>query len=82
MDDISSVKKSDAFYLETLSHITSLPILMINTKGDILLNLGGWRDEDHAVCQDKVLNDEIIAKVNDKNIFIYYDIFYILDPVI
>ena len=77
MDDISSVKKSDAFYLETLSHITSLPILMINTKGDILLNLGGWRDEDHAVCQDKVLNDEIIAKVNEKNIFIYYDIFYI-----
>lgn len=77
MDNISSVKKSDAFYLETLSHITSLPILMINTKGDILLNLGGWRDEDHAVCQDKVLNDEIIAKVNEKNIFIYYDIFYI-----
>lgn len=77
MKDLSFVKDNEAFYLETLAHITSLPIVMIDKDGSVLLNLGGWKDIDLAVNQDNVLKEDIIKKTQDKNIFIYYDIFYI-----
>ena len=77
MKDISLLKDTADFYLETLAHITSLPIVMIDKDGNVLLNLGGWRDIDLAVSQDSFLKEEIIKKIQNKNIFIYYDIFYI-----
>lgn len=65
------------FYLENLEHITSLPIVMLDRKGNILLNIGGWRDKDLALKQDNILKDDIIKKSENKDIFLYYDIFSI-----
>lgn len=71
-------KKEDTeFYLENLEHITSLPIVMLDRNGNILLNISGWRDKDLALKQDNILKKDIIEKSKNKNIFLYYDIFSI-----
>ena len=77
MNDHFFNKDDSLFYLQTMEHITSLPIVLLDKDGNILLNLGGWRDKDLALSQDKILKEDIIKKAQDNNIFIYYDIFCI-----
>ena len=62
MNDHFFNKDDSLFYLQTMEHITSLPIVLLDKDGNILLNLGGWRDKDLALSQDKILKEDIIKK--------------------
>lgn len=64
----------ERFYLETVAHLTHLPVHLTDADGNILLDLSGWKDDTDPLVADKNFVYQLINTVKAQEICIFRDI--------
>lgn len=65
------------FYLQTIAHITHIPLMLIRADGSCELSFSGWREDTNPLIEDKAFSQQLFTLAQEKKASLFCDFFSI-----